>query len=156
VRRLNAQNPCTDIMSGNEPVIFDRIPDDQRLIEECSIYAQSLAAFDAGISADPNENKVENVGRHADRAAAALEKITAISPKTAEGLQAKAGIVAMVIGDANGELQERDEKFFLSLAADVKTFLQPTIDEHARNTLERRGRRTLWSSLTRGRRAWHR
>jgi hypothetical protein len=138
-------------MAGKEPVIFDRIPDDQRLIEECSIYAQSLAEFDEGVSADP---KVENVGRHADRAAAALEKIAAISAKTAEGLQAKAGIVAMVIGDAHGELQERDEKFFLSLAADVKAFLQPTIDERARNTHEKRGRRTLWTSLTRGRRAW--
>ena len=141
-------------MAGKVPVIFD--PDDQRLIEECSIYAQSLAAFDAGVSADPNENKVENVGRHADRAAAALENIAAISAKTAEGLQAKADVVAMVIEDAHGELQERDEKFFLSFAADVKAFLQSTIDERARNSLERRGRRTLWSSLTRGRQAWRR
>ena len=141
-------------MAGKVPVIFD--PDDQRLIEECSIYAQSLAAFDAGVSADPNENKVENVGRHADRAAGALEEIAAISAKTAEGLQAKAGIAALVIGDAHGELQERDEKFILSLAADVKAFLQSTIDERARNSLERRGRRTLWSSLTRGRQAWRR
>src|SRR5262245_6913073 len=54
-----------DIMAGKEPVIFDQIPDDQRLIEECSTYAQSLAEFDAGVSADPNGNKVENVGRHA-------------------------------------------------------------------------------------------
>jgi len=51
-------------MAGKEPVIFD--PDDQRLIEECSIYAQQLAEFDAGVSADPNGNTVENVGRHAD------------------------------------------------------------------------------------------
>jgi hypothetical protein len=152
---LDAQNQCRDIMAG-KAVIFDRIPDDQRLIEECSTYAQSLAEFDAGVSADPNGNKVENVGRHADRAAAALEEIAAISAKTAEGLQAKAGIVAMVIGDADGELQERDEKFFLSLAADVKAFLQPMIAERARNTLEKRGRRSLWTSLTRGRQAWRR
>src|SRR5262245_40223580 len=141
-------------MAGKEPVIFD--PDDQRLIEECSIYVQQLAEFDAGFSADPNWNKVENIGRHADRAAAALENITAMSAKTAEGLQAKAGIVAMVIEDAHGELQERDEKFFLSLAADVKAFLKSTIDERARNSLERRGRRTLWSTLIRGRQAWRR
>jgi len=77
-----------------------------------------------------------------------------MSAKTAEGLQAKAGIVVMVIEDAHGELQERDEKFFLSLAADVNAFLQSTINERARNSLERRRRRTLWSSLTRGRQAW--
>jgi hypothetical protein len=138
-------------MAGKEPVSFDPILDDQRLIMECSNYAQSLAAFDAEFSADPDANKVENVARHADRAAAALEKIAATPAKTAEGIHAKARIVAMVIEDAHGELQKRDEQFLLSFAADVKAFLQSTIDERSRNTLGKRARRGLWSSLARGR-----
>jgi hypothetical protein len=138
-------------MVGKEPVSFDPILDEQRLIKECANYAQSLAAFDAEFSADPDENKVENIARHADRAAAALEKIAATPAKTVEGLEAKARIVAMVIEDAHGELQKRDEQFFLSFAADVKAFLQSTIDERSRNTLGKRARRSLWSSLARGR-----
>jgi hypothetical protein len=130
---------------------FGPILDDQQLIKECANYAQSLAAFDAEFSGDPEGNKVENVARHADRAAAALEKIAATPAKTAKGLQAKAQIVAVVIEDAHAELQKRDEKFLLSFAADVKAFLQPIINEPSRNTIRQRARRSLWNSLARGR-----
>jgi hypothetical protein len=130
---------------------FGPILDDQQLIKECANYAQSLAAFDAEFSGDPEGNKVENVARHADRAAAALEKIAATPAKTAKGLQAKAQIVAVVIEDAHSELQKRDEKFLLSFAADVKAFLQPIINEPSRNTIRQRARRSLWNSLARGR-----
>jgi hypothetical protein len=95
------------------------------LIRECVIYAQSIAAHDAGFNVDPDGNMIHAAplgDYHIDRAHQALVKISRIPVTTAEGLQAKARIVRA--------LEKHEEAFLLSFAADVKAFLEPTIDEH--------------------------
>jgi hypothetical protein len=101
-------------------------PSDKRLIEQCVIYAQSVAAFAAGCEVDCDDPEVD---RHGDRAMAALKRIAKIPARTAEGLRAKAHILPIVIKDCEGCLNDEDKKFSLSLSADVKAFLQTIIDE---------------------------
>ena len=84
-------------MVGKGPGLFRSILDDQRLIKECSNYAQSLAAFDAEFSAHPDANKVENVVRRPDPSGCSAGKNRGDPAKTAEGIHAKARIVAMVM-----------------------------------------------------------
>lgn len=104
---------------------------DERLINECVIFAQSVAANDAGYDADPdgnNEYATRAGARHSARAAAALAYISETPATTAEALQAKARIIPAVIKDAAHSMDEREEAFFLSFGADVKDYLQHIID----------------------------
>jgi hypothetical protein len=122
--------------SGNKAVREKR--GDTALIRECVIFAQSLGAYAVGFKADPDgDNKhAASLGSfHLDRARQALTKLLRTRATTAEGLQAKARIVPMMLDNSAGDLDEDDEAFLLSFAADVKAFLKPTIDEHWRADL---------------------
>jgi hypothetical protein len=98
------------------------------------IYAQSVAAHNAGFKADPDGDSAdaETLGaRQIARANLALAKITSIPPTTAEGLQSKARIVPMMIDDSLGSrIEDNEIAFLVSFAAEVKKFLEPIINEH--------------------------
>jgi hypothetical protein len=99
---------------------------DERLIGECVIYAQEIAAFDAGFKADPDGSSKNAAGlgdRRYQRAQQALTKIATMKARTPTGLDAKARIFPLVIQDCAGSLQDADEAFCRSLAADVRAFL---------------------------------
>lgn len=68
--------------------------------------------------------------RHASRADLALAKIASTPAHTAEGLQAKARILPMVIDDSGGSMEAVDEDFYRLFAVDVKDFLKPILHEH--------------------------
>jgi hypothetical protein len=107
-----------------------RPPNDTRLINECVIYAQSIAAFHDGFKVDSDGNSchAEALGkRHSNRARQALTKITATPATTPEGLYSKAHVVRVVFDD-NGDggcLPEADTEFLKSFAVEVEKFLQP-------------------------------
>ena len=110
---------------------------DRMLIRQCITYAQAIAAFEAGFKVDPDGSKsnAASLGRQSARADAALAIIAATQALTAEGLQSKASILPMVIDSSPGSMEEGDEAFYRSFAADVQAFLDPIIREHrvARN-----------------------
>lgn len=108
---------------------------DTALIRECVIFAQSVAAYDAGLAADPDRNSVHAerfANQYLGRANEALAKISQTPASTAEGLQAKARIVPVVISNAAQSMDDREEAFFLSFGADVKAFLETVLDVHRR------------------------
>jgi hypothetical protein len=108
------------------------------LIRECVVFAQSIAAYEAGFKADPDGNNAHAAAlgnHHLARARQALVKLSHTPATTAEGLQAKARIVSVVIDEAHQSIERHEEAFLLSFAADVKAFLGPTINEHWRADL---------------------
>jgi hypothetical protein len=103
---------------------------DARLIKECVIYAQEIAAFHAGFTADPDGSSKHAAGlgdRHERRAQQALAKIAAMKASTPEGLQAKARILPVVIHDDEGSMESDSEVFYRTFAADVRAFLDPLV-----------------------------
>jgi hypothetical protein len=106
---------------------------DTALIRECVIFAQSVAAWHAGFDADPDGDNVhaESLGdHHDDRAKQALKKITRMSARTPEEVQAKAKIVPFVnLRLAGCVWDELEQAFVVSFGADVKTFLEPIVNE---------------------------
>jgi hypothetical protein len=111
-----------------------RAPSDDKaaraLIRECILFVQSVAAYDAGFKADPDGDYAHAArlgDRHLDRASEAFEKISRTPATTTEGLQAKARIVPALIKHAAQSMDEREEAFFLSFAADVKAYLDPIL-----------------------------
>jgi hypothetical protein len=108
----------------------DNAASDARLISECVIYAQEIAAFHAGFMADSDGNKDHAAGlgdRHQQRAQQALTKIATMKATTPTALDAKARILPVVIQDCEGSFQDADEAFFRSFAADVRAFLGPLV-----------------------------
>jgi hypothetical protein len=105
---------------------------DAALIRECVAFAQNVAANDAGYVADPTDSKyAAKLGEQFSRRyEIALLKMGKLSATTAEGLQAKARVVPIVIHNTAGSPDEREDAFFTSFAADVKAFLAPIIHEH--------------------------
>ena len=122
-----------------------RKPSDAALINECVIYAQSIAALHSGFKADPDGNS-EHAAKLGDkfsnRAWQALTKIASTPAATPEGLCSKARIVALVFQDNEGGCLEADAAGFLkAFAAEVKQFLQPICDGQVKleaDTPERR------------------
>jgi hypothetical protein len=107
------------------------------VVKQCVRYMQSLAAWRAGFTADPDGD-----GKTAEPLAdyqikcskKALVKLARMRATTAEAVQAKALIVSPMIEDNRevGNLEEEEEAFLSSFAADVKVFLQTIIDENWR------------------------
>ena len=103
-----------------------KAPIDEHLINECVVYAQGVAAFHAGFGADPDgwSKHAEGLGNpHYDRARQALRKIATMKARTPAGLDAKARIIPVVLDDSEGSLEDADEAFYRSFAADVRAFL---------------------------------
>ena len=88
------------------------------------IYAQSVAAQEVGFAVTDTEFAADLGGTHGDRALSAMTKIASMHAKTWTGLQAKAGIVPLMMQDSHGSLEERERAFVLSFAAEVKAFLE--------------------------------
>ena len=109
-------------------------PNDTRLINECVIYAQSVAAFRDGFKADPAGDSCHAAAlgdRHTNRAQQLLTKITATPATTPEGLCSKARIVAVVFQDYQDSCLQSDgaeSEFLKSFAVEVEKFLQPICD----------------------------
>ena len=105
---------------------------DFTLIRECVIYAQAVAAQSAGFAADPtgnNDHASALADIHFKRAKEALVKIARTPATTVEGLQAKARIASVVIDDSEGSIEEEEEAFFRTFAAEVKEFLADAVHE---------------------------
>jgi hypothetical protein len=103
---------------------------DACLINEWVIYAQEIATFNAGFKADPDGGSKHAAGlgdQHYDRAQQALTKMATMKASTPAGLDAKAHILPVVIQDSGGSLQDADEAFCGSFAADVRAFLDPLV-----------------------------
>jgi hypothetical protein len=110
-----------------------KLPNDKRLINECVIYAQSIAAFHDGFKVDSDGDNCHAAAlgeRHRKRAWQALTKITVTPATTPEGLCSKAQVVRVVFEDNRdgSALSEADKEFLQSFAVEVKNFLQPICD----------------------------
>jgi hypothetical protein len=110
---------------------------DAALIRECVVFAQNVAAEEAGFIADPTDSEyASKMGNpFCRRYNEALHKMGKLSAKTAEGLQAKARVIPIVIRNAIGSPDEREDAFFTRFGADVKAFLDPIILEHHKTTI---------------------
>jgi hypothetical protein len=105
-------------------------PSDTHLIKECITYAQEIAAFRAGFTADPDswsKHAADLGNRHESRAKKALAKIATMKASTPMGLDAKASILPMVIQDDEGSMESASEVFYRTFAADVRSFLDPLV-----------------------------
>ena len=119
------RKPATNAKRG--PV---KPPSDARLISECVVYAQEIGAYHAGFKADPDGSSKNAAGLgdlRYQRAQQALTKIATMKARTPTGLDAKARILPMVIDDNEGSLQDIDEAFCRTFAADVQAFLDPLV-----------------------------
>lgn len=104
---------------------------DEALIRDCVTFAQSVALYDANVDAFPGDlpNDGAVLDRLAERASRALEGITRKPAATLRGLLAKAKAVPAVIHHAAESLDHRDERFFASLAADVRALIGPMVEK---------------------------
>lgn len=113
-----------------------KITSDRALINECVIYAQSIAALHQGFTADPNGDSAHasHLGeKHGDRARLALARLAATPSYSPDSLCAKARIVPMVFQDhPHGALEVDAADFIRGFAAEVKRFLQPICDGNVR------------------------
>lgn len=127
------KNPGTRSKKRSAP----KMASDDALIRECIAFAQNLAASDASFDADPTESIYAERfrGPFFRRCNEALRKMAKLSARTAEGLQAKASVVPMVIRNTAGRPDEREDAFFTCFAADVKAFLAPIIQEHHKTAI---------------------
>jgi len=103
------------------------------VIRAAVTYAQAVAAHEAGFRADPEADNVTAArtgDRYSNISNAALEKLASAPALSAEALDAKARIVALIIDDDAGVMEERSEAFYRSFASDVRKFLEPIIREH--------------------------
>ena len=90
---------------------------DHGLIRNCVAYAKALGAFHEGSNADPDGNGAFSGGspsfqRLKSRARKLLTTIARTPATTANGLEAKARIVPMIMRDADGDFQDREQEFF--------------------------------------------
>ena len=104
---------------------------DARIIAAAVRFAQCMAGFAAGFTADPDGDckyagpeRGSSLWREAEAALAFLGKHSARSP---EGLSAKARIVPVIIDDDTGLFENGGATFLSSFAADVKTFTEPLV-----------------------------
>jgi hypothetical protein len=82
-------------------------PQRSKIIEQCVIYVQSVAAYDAGFSIDVSgDSDYAGKGDHLESAKRAMVKLLGLSPHTRAGatpltpaeLFAKAAVLAAIIG----------------------------------------------------------
>jgi hypothetical protein len=105
------------------------------LIRACVAYAQNVAAWGAGFEIDPTDSEyAEQMGEEfSKRLNADLQKMSALSATTLEGLVAKAAAVAVMMRhNEHCVLNESDKKLIVSLARNVQTVLDPIIEERWR------------------------
>ena len=99
---------------------------DEMLIRQCVIYAQSIAAYRAGFTTDPDSDSrhATALGEpYATRAKVALARIASTPAVSVESLQAKARIVPIVLSGRYGSISDEEQGFILSLANDIAAAL---------------------------------
>jgi len=104
-----------------------------KIIEQCVIYVQCLAAYDAGFSVDPTgDADYAGKGRQISKARRAMAKLIGLSPHcragaaplTALELHAKAGVLAAMYGLRNDEQPDHIEQIYIRFfAGEVSDFL---------------------------------
>ena len=104
-----------------------------KIIEQCVIYVQQLAAYDAGFEVDhPGDSDHAGKGRQIKKARRAMVKLIGLSPHQTAGavpltaleLHAKAGVLAAMYGLQNRECPDAIEKAYIEfLAGEVSDFL---------------------------------
>ena len=112
------------------PPAFDLEPPsfDLELIRDCVDYSRTVAGYLAGFDVDPDGNSKfadDKAGqRLSNRAEKLLSKISRTRAKTAEGLQAKASIVPMILKNGGEESpHEREINFLETFASEVRSWL---------------------------------
>ena len=104
-----------------------------KIIEQCVIYVQQLAAYDAGFKVDhTGESDFASKGGQIRKARRAMLKLIGLSPYLKPGakpilaieLHAKAGVLAAMYGLQNRECPDETEKTYIRFfAAEVSDFL---------------------------------
>lgn len=106
---------------------------DTALIQECVIYAQSVAAYRDGFKADPDGDMCHASAlgeKYMMRTWQAIIKIAATPATTLEGIRAKARIVPVMFeSNEHHCLEPRDVNFLKSFADEVEKFLQSPVAE---------------------------
>lgn len=130
--------PPKNFKPRSKPRAAKESASDAALIRECVAFAQNVAAEEAGFIVDPTDSEyASKMGNpFCRRYNEALHKMGKLSAKTAEGLQAKARVIPIVIRNAIGSPDEREDAFFTCFAADVRAFLDPIILEHHKTAVD--------------------
>jgi len=108
-------------------------PDGSKIIEQCVIYVQQLAAYDAGFGVD-RTGDADHCGKggHIRNAQRAMCKLIGLSPHKTPGagplsaleLYAKAGVLAAMYGLRKDEEPNEDEAAYIRFfAGEVSDFL---------------------------------
>ena len=105
-------------------------PEHSPVIRECVIYAQSIAAYNAGIDTDATGNLdfggagSGQLGKACvDRASAALRKLNALKANGTPELTSKARVAAMILVRAEGSLEPDEDAFLRALVSEVASHL---------------------------------
>jgi hypothetical protein len=108
-------------------------PDRSKIIEQCVIYVQALAAYDAGFSVDhTGDSHYAGKGREIKKASRAMLKLIGLSPHCKAGaaplsaleLHAKAGVLAAMYGLRDGDGPDAVEMAYIRFfAGEVIDFL---------------------------------
>ena len=103
------------------------------IIEQCVIYVQCLAAYDAGLSVDSTgDSEYAGNGRQISKAKRAMTKLIGLGPHAREGasplsvleLHAKAAVLAKMYGLRNHEdLDQIEQAYVRFFAGEVSDFL---------------------------------
>jgi hypothetical protein len=108
---------------------------DLELIRDCVDYSRTVAGYLAGFDADPDGNNKfadDKAGqRLSSRAYKLLRKISRTPAKAAQGLQAKASIVPMILKNGGADSpDEREIDFLETFASEVRAWLALSIGGH--------------------------
>ena len=108
-------------------------PERSKIIEQCVIYVQSIAAYDAGFAVDhTGDSDYAGKGGQMRNAKRAMSKLIALSshlkggatPLTAIELHAKAGVLAAMYGLRKDEQPDPIEQTYIRFfAGEVSDFL---------------------------------
>ena len=104
-----------------------------KIIEQCVIYVQQMAAYDAGFNVDhTGDCDYATKGSHFRKARRAMFKLIGLSPHLTAGappltsleLHAKAGVLVAMFGLRNGATPDADERAYIRFfAGEVSDFL---------------------------------
>jgi len=135
-KRVHSTPRRTASKSKNKPKAKTTTPPDagrSKIIEQCVIYVQCLAAYDAGFSVDhTGDADYAGKGRQISKARRAMAKLIGLSPHcragteplTASELHAKAGVLAAMYGLRNHECPDKIEQTYIRFfAVEVSDFL---------------------------------
>lgn len=108
-------------------------PQTSKIIEQCVLYVQQMAAYDAGFNVDhTGDSDYASKGSHFKKARRAMFKLICLSPHKRHGapcltaleLHAKASVLEAMFGLRKGASPDADEQLYIGLfAGEVSDFL---------------------------------